>query len=514
MKGLFSRARLSVAARYLNPAGQRRPYVLGAILTLPLMALFALSAFAGKGDLVSNGPLSSNHALFGQDCATCHQAFTSVTNARCESCHEKAGDPVKAYAFDTHYRYRSSNFDRSAASSKEAGCIGCHVEHRGRDRSITQVGDANCASCHFSGFAEHPEFEFVAKNLRDPSNLKFEHTVHVKEVRDAREFTDIEQTCVNCHVAEDDGATFKPIAFDANCGECHLTSSTSTKPVPVLAGVDDERPGVLSLETIRNRQGPGTRWSFFANPNEIQQLGESVRKRPVYHADQWVMENLRFLRQRLYPTAELADLLRGSAETPPRSVTAIYEEAISTLTTRIAELRDDPSPTVQAELAELTTLLATVRQRLDDPFSPLDESRFAVSVGDQDASIVGPEREAYEQVVNDLTNPCQECHYVEQATIKAVQKDQRSLIRAEFNHRAHILHARCLDCHTQIPIKDNVASDAKATPETDNADILNDPPLATCKTCHAPKKAGDQCQTCHVFHPDKGRRSNLLRYHR
>lgn len=514
MKGLFTRARLSVASKYLMPAGQRGPYMIGLIITVPLLALFALSAFGGKGELVSNGPLSSNHALFGQDCATCHKAFGSVTDARCESCHETAGSKVKSYGFDTHYRYRSHDFDRTAASSKEGSCFSCHTEHRGRDHLIARVDDSRCASCHFKSFAQHPEFEFVAKAIKDPANLKFEHTIHVKEVRDARDIADIEQTCVTCHIAEDDGATFKPISYETNCGECHLTSTAKTGVVPLLSGAADDRPGVLSLETIRNRQGPGTRWSFFANPNEFESLGESVRKRPVYHADEWVMENLRFLRSRLYPTAELADLLRGSADTPPKNTNALYEEAVRTLNTRIVELRDDPGETVQAELAELTKLLATVRQRLDDPFSPLDESRFAVSVGDENPNIVGPQREAYTQVINDLTNPCQECHIVQQATIKAVQTSQRSLIRAEFNHRAHILHARCLDCHTQIPIKDNVASDAKATEATDNAEILNNPPIATCRNCHAPKKAGEQCATCHVFHPDKGRRSNLLHYQR
>lgn len=514
MKGLFSRAGLSVAARYLMPAGQRRPYVIGAMITLPLMVLFAVSAFAGKGELVSNGPLSSNHALFGQDCATCHKAFASVTNARCESCHEKAGDPVKAYGFETHYRYRSNQFDRTAASSKEAACFGCHTEHRGRDQSLIQITNSQCASCHFSSFQEHPEFEFVTKGLADPANLKFEHTLHVREVRDDREFGDIEQTCVTCHVAEADGATFKPIAFDAQCGSCHLTSSAKTKPVPLLANATDDRPGVLSLETIRNRQGPGTRWSFFTNPNEFQLLGDAVSKRPVYHADPWVLENLRFLRQRLYPTAELADLLRGSADIPPRSVNALYEEAIRTLSARIAELKDDPRQTVQAELDQLTALLATVQQRLEDPLSPLNEGRFAVSVSDRNESISGPEREAYDQVINDLTNPCQECHYVQQATIKAVQTDQRALVRAEFNHRAHVQHARCLDCHGQIPMTKYLASDEDADSTLDNAAILNDPPIATCRNCHAPKKAGYECVTCHVFHPDKGRRSNLLPYHR
>lgn len=514
MKGFFSRARLSVAAQYVYPARQRRPYVLGAIVALPLVALFVINAVAGRGQLVSNGPLSTNHALFGGDCSTCHAPFGAVTNARCESCHEKVGDPAGIYSFKTHYRYRSSDFDRSAPSSKEGACFTCHVEHTGRAQTLTAVGNDRCASCHFGSFDAHPEFQFAAERVADPANLYFSHTVHVKEIRADSGFDDIERVCLSCHVPQPDGATFRPISFDADCGACHLTSRTATPALPVLSGPSDNRPGVLSLEAIRARGGPGTRWAFYANPNEFQRLGPNIRKRPLYHADPWIMENLRFLRDRLYPTAELADLLRASADVPPKRVRGLYEEAIGTLNDRIAELRDEPDRDVQTELARLQELLATVKARLDDPYTPLDETRFDVSVSDESSAIGPSEREAYDRVIDDLTKPCQECHFVEQATIQAVQADQRTLVRAEFDHRAHVLHARCLDCHNQIPIREFAARDEKAPPEVDHAGIENLPPIATCRSCHAPHKAADRCVTCHVFHPDKERWSDLLRYQR
>lgn len=514
-KGFFTKARLSVASSYVYPARQWRPYVIGALIAVPILAIFVYDAFAGRGDLVSNGPLSSNHALFGQDCSTCHAPYEAVTNARCESCHEKVGDPEGVYSFQTHYRYRSDDFDRSAPASSETACFGCHTEHVGGNEMITRVENRRCASCHFGSFTdEHPELEFVAENLADPANLFFPHTVHVNEVRLEHELADVERTCLHCHRPRPDGSSFEPISFDDACGDCHLTSGTATPDLPVRDGLNDESPGVVTLAAIRASGRPGTAWAFYANPNEFQERGPNIRKRPVYHADPWIMENLRLLRNRLYPTAELADLLPASAAVPPKDTRAIYEEALVTLQTRIDELRGEPSRQVQDELEALQELVDDVRERLDDPYEPLDESRFSVSVADENPDLAPEERDALETVVDDLTEPCRECHFVEQAAIQGVQADQRGLSRAEFDHRAHIIHARCLDCHNRIPIREAAAAEEPAEPEVDHAGIVNLPALQTCRTCHAPDKATDDCVSCHAFHPDKSQWSNLLRYHR
>ncbi len=180
MKGLFTRAKLSVATSYIYPAGLRRPYVLGALIAIPVVALFVVNALVGGGTWVSGGPLSSNHAVFGNDCNTCHEPYAAVTNARCESCQEKAGDTEGAYGFEPHYRYRSDEFDRAAPSSKEVACFACHTEHVGRYAGITTADNSRCASCHFQSFQnEHPGFQFIVEILPVPANLFFSHTFHV-----------------------------------------------------------------------------------------------------------------------------------------------------------------------------------------------------------------------------------------------------------------------------------------------------------------------------------------------
>jgi hypothetical protein len=112
----------------------------------------------------------------------------------------------------------------------------------------------------------------------------------------------------------------------------------------------------------------------------------------------------------------------------------------------------------------------------------------------------------------DLTEACRKCHVVSNASILRVQKDQRVLRRSEFNHRAHILQRRCLDCHNKIPIADLMKTTAAIDPEKDRSAIQNLPLIQDCKSCHAPDLVSQRCVTCHEFHPDKSRTSRMLLY--
>ena len=84
--------------------------------------------------------------------------------------------------------------------------------------------------------------------------------------------------------------------------------------------------------------------------------------------------------------------------------------------------------------------------------------------------------------------------------------------RAEFDHRAHILQRRCLDCHAEIPIAENAEAVGPVDASLDRAEIQNVPGIDTCRECHRPEVAPTQCVTCHFFHPNKSRRSELLLY--
>lgn len=516
-KGFFTEKRLPVAEKYVEPPGRGKLFLVGGLGMLMVAGVFLANAGFGGGSAITHGPLSENHALFAGECSTCHTPWEGVPDGNCLECHQKFGSELGHYTFDRHYLFRSGDFDRSAPASQELPCATCHREHEGREAPLSQVADARCQACHgFASFADgHPEFEFAREELPDRSNLRFPHTLHVREMMDEYGLVDVEDACLRCHTPEPMGRFFEPISFERQCDACHLSSGTATPFLPLRTGAEGE-PGVQTLAAIRASGGPGALWADFWNPNEFMEVPGQIRKRPVYHEDPWVLHNLRLLRQELYPGAQLADLLRTSTDVAQRDVPNLAREAAETLREQIQAIQGDPSPEVQAELRDLQELLAEVERRVERPFSIIDESRFRVRVADRAPGLATGELDeaAYLQVVDSLTASCQTCHVVDRATILRVQKDQRSLVRAEFDHRAHVIHARCLDCHSAIPIREFVAAGEDPPPELDRAEIQNLPTMESCLSCHAGQGPAARCVSCHFFHPDKEHWSNLSRFER
>jgi hypothetical protein len=372
--------------------------------------------------------------------------------------------------------------------------------------------DSRCLACHNYGSfnTAHPQFAFIAKKIPDNANLKFPHILHVKELRKRENLLDIEKACLYCHVPEADGKHFKPISFDKSCDACHLTTSVATPALPVAGrsgGV-----GVETLGSIRAREGTAALWAYYMSDNEFTALGDRVRKSPVYHEDPWIMANLARLRAQLYPNLGIAALLKSSPDLPPQQTRVLYREAIASLREYASGLRSRPEPEVQAELKRITAVLDEIERKLDDPYTPLDDTKFLLGTVVQNPALSGNQVSEINALVNELTKPCQQCHIVTNATIARVQKDQRILRRAEFNHRDHILQRRCLECHTAIPIAEALASSVNIDESRDRSSIQNIPSIEVCQECHNASEASNRCVTCHEFHPNKTQRSNLLLY--
>lgn len=513
-KGTFSEARLAVAEGYLRPLTRNRPLLIGLLLTLAALGVALGDLWLRQGRLISNGPLSSSHASLEKDCSNCHDSESRrAEDERCLVCHEKFGDELGIYGFRPHYLYRSNDFRRLVDHEGEIPCYGCHVEHEGRDAVITRVADVQCISCHpDSSFEDrHPEFEHRREGLEDAAGLRFRHVHHVREVVKRLGTEDVEQSCLVCHNAGPDGRSFEPLSFDRHCDACHLPSTVSTPALPIRnesAGTE----GVETLETILERGGAATRWAVFSNPREFRLRGSSVSKAPIYHQDPWILENLRRLRRVLYPDAGLADLLRASADVPAHESLVLYREALKTLEDQALGLRSRPEPEIQAQLQEIRKIMDELERRLDDPYAPLDETGFLLALGSVDPDLPPERVEEIETLIDELTAPCQQCHFVRRGTIGRVQKDQRQLRRAEYDHRAHITQRRCLECHTEIAIQEHLLSAEEIDVAVDSAVIQNLPGVDVCRECHNTREASDRCITCHLFHPDKSQRSNLLLY--
>jgi hypothetical protein len=525
-KGTFSDLRLAAARKYIFPDSRRAMMAAGGLACLAVLVYYVIDFHFLKSHVAASGPLSSFHANFEKDCAACHQQFDAATNAKCSVCHEKTGDQLGVYTFAGHYVYRSGEMRRikdngHKFSAKEEPCAVCHQEHLGRAAAITSVSDAQCVSCHVYGSfnKNHPQFQFAARKIADDTTLAFTHIRHVKEVVKREKLQDLERACLYCHNPQADGRRFAAIDFDTHCGACHLTGSIATPALKMKSADDPFSPGVETLDAVRRKGGPGITWAFNSNPNEFQiKPGNRMVKSPVRHQDPWILENLKMIRRTLYPSGNLglADLLKASGKSPAQNgtvtSTAIYQEAIQALENYAAGLRGRPEPEVQKDLAKIDSLLKATRNKLRRQPNWLSDGKFLLPPASANPNLPPDQIASLNELAASLTKPCQECHTIANASIVRVQKDQQILRRAEFNHRAHIVQRRCLECHTEIPIVAK-ADSAKAVPAAlDRAAIQNIPGIENCRVCHNANETSNRCVMCHYFHPNKVNRSSMLLY--
>ena len=515
---------------------------------LLFLSYFFFDAFSQKSDFISSGPISSNHANFEEECAACHDLGNSVSNTLCSSCHEKTSE-LAVYDFKAHYFYRSNDFRRMSRDSlqkyenQELPCSSCHPEHKGRDATVIQVADIKCVDCHQYGSfnTNHPEFDFAREKAPDDSTLLMTHLRHIvfvlqqlkgvenpdvlfktlkAETMDFEFF--FEQACLYCHNPEENGKNFKNISFNQHCAQCHIKSDAIVAGLPKFNPGNPNKAGVETIQQMQQRGGPGILWTYSSNPNLVTIEDFEVSKNPVLHKDPWIMENLRRIRKRLYTGSELFDLLETSGRITKQRSDTLYSEAVRTLQNYSNELQNRSE--LKGELDKINLLLKAARKKLELPSPKRSSSRFTFPFKIQNKRLSENQRAVFQQLVFDLTSSdgpeCQKCHVIENASIRRVLAEQDVLTRAEFNHRAHVLEKRCTECHTEIPIEEQLLklsvenySEFKEKYfnifKIDRAATQNIPKLNTCQQCHSTGKVANNCVTCHSFHPNKKNRSNL-----
>ena len=510
-KGTFSRLRLPVSGKYIVPARRGAMLALGFAVGLVVLILVSVDVVRDGGGVISGGPLSSAHATLESDCASCHSGFQAVADESCSTCHEKAGDTIGTFTFAAHAIYRSGDFGRATTAENEPPCASCHPEHQGRQALVLNVPDSACQDCHERTHftTDHPEFAFAENPQGDDDTLAFAHGHHTREVMERAGWVDLERACLACHQPTEDGRNFEPINFDLHCDACHLTTGVATPRLVVAQGADDL--GVLDLEQVRSSGLPGTDWAFYMDPGEFRGSGGRLFKTPLHHADPWLLFNLRRLRQMRFPDAGLADLLVATPDLDSADARELYREAVSTLEAQVVGLRGTSDAAAQAQLAEIEQRLVQVREALEDPLVPLDESSLALALS-QPAEMAPEALDDWKGLVAGLTEACTECHQVERATIARVRDDQRTLIRSEFDHGAHVIQRRCLDCHGELPILEalSLPEGQKVDAARDNSSIHNLPRIASCRECHGGGLVASRCIDCHAYHPDTERHGDLL----
>lgn len=530
--GTFSKGRLPIAASYPLWSRRRAMLWVGGGVGVVLAALAVGDMVWGDARSVSNGPLSAAHSAMEGECSSCHRALGQVEDQRCESCHERFDDPLPIYGLARHVRRGTEGAppDASVADPdteaahrpRDVHCATCHVEHRGRDVSLTSVGDLACAECHRSdSFPDrHPEFAAVVEGATEPEPLLFTHVHHVQEIlRRGGELggatgdgdtAGIEVACRYCHQRSEGGRSFAPIDYQQHCGACHLGAGVATTWLPLAGGADGEEDGVLGLAQLRALEEPwSSRQLDTVAAQDLLDRRGSVRKVRLVHRDPWILGNLRRLRQELYPNAGLADLLTALPSAADAESGALYGEAIDSLQRLLADSRVAGVP--ESELRDLEARLDAARGRVSGANERLGAGPFVQSLAAPRDDLSAERVAALQQLVADLTAPCRQCHVLESASIAQVPDDQRVMRKAEFDHGSHALQAGCLDCHDRIPIREGVVaaqsgSDvADVAGSGDRAAVLNLPSIATCRRCHVPDLAGASCVSCHRYHPERGR---------
>jgi len=201
---------------------RRRYFLVGAIVAA---AGFGLWLFLGStgGDLqYMPGPVTQNHATFGERCESCHDPFENIRNDACLACH-----PSRAH---------------SAFVLEDADCRACHVEHLG-DTGMLDVSNQACVVCHgeletkrdapaiardVASFAAHPQFAPLREAGSDRAAVRFNHNLHLTSDKVRQAAPESEQCapykvleCQSCHQVDGTGMLMRPVTFDKDCRCCH-----------------------------------------------------------------------------------------------------------------------------------------------------------------------------------------------------------------------------------------------------------------------------------------------------
>ncbi len=391
----------------------------------------------------SSGPLSSAHHQLEGNCEACHkQAFVSVRDDTCRSCHKDAHDHAAPARLEKARGSGGLGQQFLVAVAKRFGkegpgsCVDCHREHEGAG-PMPATAQVFCTDCHatlkqrltdsklpdVADFGtQHPQFRpLVAVSPgdkptmtrvslddrpRDNSGLKFPHKLHLDssggvaamaQSLTAQKGYGKALVCADCHTRSADGTRFLPVDMEKNCRACHSLA--------------------------------------------FDQVGGTIRT--LRHGDTAQM------------MADLRAYFRSTA--PPRPVNLNGME------------RRRPGKYAQGQVYNAYFSAADARE----------------SAGD-----------AAVRAVFSPGGACYDCHLVKPPvagvsdwSVVPVRQPMRYLMHGWFNHSAHTAET-CASCH--------------AAAQSTNVNDLLIPGIKTCRNCHGGEdsaaKVPSACAMCHSYH--------------
>jgi hypothetical protein len=228
---------------------RRRYAVVGIVVTLLGVVLWAVLTMTLRQRQYVPGPVSLNHATFGDRCEVCHATpFVAVKNASCEECHG---------------RRVHSTFEQRTPE-----CSECHAEHRDVG-TLLAVANGRCIACHgdlhtsnpapmlqkaVASFAAHPELVPMREPAGDRAAIRFNHKLHLTSPdavdRSADNRKSKKLTCASCHVPDTRGRLMRPIAFVRDCQRCHKQEVTGARAADSGSSADDGKALPVAIEAL------------------------------------------------------------------------------------------------------------------------------------------------------------------------------------------------------------------------------------------------------------------------
>ncbi|MBB6521539.1 cytochrome c3 family protein [Pseudoteredinibacter isoporae] len=206
----------------------------------------------------SSGPLIPAHRIpaIGDDCTSCHaKPFEMVQDQACLSCHSNTEQHVHSKhpaipAFE-EYRcgscHKEHNEPATIIIKDQSLCVDCHG-------NIANLGNVNAEDsvANVSGFNEktHPEFRLgllgfdgfkwelsripYSSELKENSQLKFPHDLHLDVDKVQSQESGEALECKSCHVLSADKEHFEPITMEGMCRDCHGLGFDDAEPTRQL----------------------------------------------------------------------------------------------------------------------------------------------------------------------------------------------------------------------------------------------------------------------------------------
>jgi hypothetical protein len=454
------------------------------------------------------GPLSAVHASFTQNqgCVACHAHHDAGLGGLIGAAfvpHDLTGACIECHTFGGRERAVHNAIFPERRDLGVTRCVMCHVEHRGRNASLTSMNDGQCHHCHrvkFETFTRgHPEFPAKFPHFAR-SGIQFNHVKHMNDYFSQMAYRDRAPAhCQECHPAERAERAVATAGFDRACARCHLQQIRETY-LPVVALPEP----ATNLQALLSTDGATKLMLYLLEPtNDLRDY--SGRMRQLIQGITNSSDALTTLLDRHSNRPAASNLLAGLN----RDVLA----RPAMLWSRGEKLDAESSPSGTGWSWNLNDdFLPELRYVALGHADAVVKAWIEFGLGLESATPNSDQRQpaaAFRDAVIDSTNGvgrCFKCHTVvatgsgrNQRDVTWLHRGSRLRAHTVFSHGTHLGVANCLSCHT-LNATNIFAAQFKGWDAGQTVSSFHPIRLATCAQCHAPGKVRHDCFLCHRYH--------------